>query len=255
MPAHVSLASRFGLVIGGLVCSLVISAPALGQERGGDLQRLLDEVIETKDFTEPMPLKQALQLFYEKFAAKGQDFPILVDVNSFRSSDDGRPNGPYDDEVRLPHVPKVLTTGDALQIIVSQIKSNNGAMLIRNGKVEIVNQADATQSALLRTKIFTRFENTPFADVMQRLSYLSGATIVVDPRLKDARQTPITLNLRGAASLESVLRMAADLANARIVLVLDGGIYVTTPANADAMEKSIRQRKEELEKEKVREAQ
>jgi hypothetical protein len=235
---------RFGVVVASLVCSLGVAAPALGQERKPSLQDLLAKEIETRDFQEPMPLRQALQLLYEKFSVKGLDLPILVDINSFRKGDDGCPNGPYDDEVRLPAIPKVMTTGDALRVITSQVKANNAAVLLRNGMVEIVNQADATLPALLRYKIRVHFDKMPLADAMRRLSHLSGASIVVDPRLKETAQTPISADFRGDVPLEAAVRIIANLANARIVLVNDAAIYVTTPANAETLEKEIRANKD-----------
>jgi tetratricopeptide (TPR) repeat protein len=119
-----------------------------GRDEAKKVQRLLDEVIDTKDFQEPMPLRQALQLFYEKFAAKGQDLPIVVDINAFKEADDSQPNGPYDDEVRLPAVPKTMTMGTALRLILSQVKSNNATYLIRRNFIEVT-----TNDRLLADKV------------------------------------------------------------------------------------------------------
>jgi hypothetical protein len=101
-----------------------------GRAKAKKLRHLLEGVIEAKDFQDPMPLKQALQLFYEKFAARGQDLPILVDINAFKEADEANPNGPYDDEVRLPAVPRTMTMGSALRLILSQIKSDNATYVI-----------------------------------------------------------------------------------------------------------------------------
>src|SRR5262249_47196078 len=100
------------------------------------------------DFQEPMPLKQALQLFYEKFAAKGQDLPIIEDVNAFKEGDDAQPNGPYDDEVKLPSVPRTMTMGTALRLLLSQVKSNNATYLIRRNFIEVT-----TNDRLLAEKV------------------------------------------------------------------------------------------------------
>jgi hypothetical protein len=101
------------------------------------IQRLLDETTGTAEFINPMPLKQALQLFYERFAARGQDLPIVVDINAFKEAGDAQPNSPYDDEVKLPAVPKIMAMDTALRLILSQIKSKNADYLIRGDFIEL----------------------------------------------------------------------------------------------------------------------
>ncbi len=137
-----------------------------GREEAKKIQRLLEEVIETKDFQEPMPLKQALQLFYEKFAAKGQDLPILVDINAFREGDDAQPNGPYDDEVKLPSVPKTMTMGTALRLILAQVKSNNATYLIRRNFIEVT-----TNDRFLADKVLRVY---PVGDLVLPLTQIQG---------------------------------------------------------------------------------
>ncbi len=108
------------------------------------IRRLLHDTIETKDFADPMPLKQALQLFYEKFAAKGQDLPILVDIKAFQ--DAAQPNGPIDDEVHLPPVPRFMQMETALRLILSQVKSNNADYLIRGKFIEVTTHDRAVRN-------------------------------------------------------------------------------------------------------------
>jgi len=247
---------RASLAFAMLCTGIALSPPALAQEKEPartSVADMLGLAFETKDFTQPMSLKEFLQLIYEKCAIKGIDLPILVDVNSFREGPDAQPAGPYEDEIRLPAIPKTMTLGQVLQLAVSQIKSNNGAISVRNGGIVIETRKSASLAARLREPVLARFDKTPFSEVMQRLSDMTGASILLDPRLKEKAQAPITADFRGDVPLESALRAVADMAELRIVLLIEGGIYVTTPANADALEKSIRQRKEELEKEKARE--
>ncbi len=137
-----------------------------GRAEAKKIERLLKEVIETKDFQEPMPLKQALQLFYEKFAAKGQDLPILVDINAFREGDDSQPNGPYDDEVKLPPVPKTMTMGTALRLLLSQVKSNNATYLIRRNFIEVT-----TNDRLLSEKVLRVY---PVGELVMPISSMGG---------------------------------------------------------------------------------
>src|SRR5882724_3232451 len=95
-----------------LIAVVIAAGPAHSQSRAvaeaAALTRMIeDEVIETKDFTNPMTMKDALQHFYEMFAAKGKELPILVDIRAFRSEDETAPNV-YDVQVQLPTVPKQL---------------------------------------------------------------------------------------------------------------------------------------------------
>jgi hypothetical protein len=228
---------------------------ALGQgnhSAKGHAADVLALPLETKDFLEPMPLKNFLQLIYENCAARGVDLPILVDIGSFKEEDDSQPNGPYDDETKLPPVPKTLTIGHALQLGLSQIKSNNGTFIVRNGTIVVMTRRRASLAARLREPVLTRFEKTPLTEVMQRLSDMTGATVLLDPRLHEKAQTPITADFRGDVPLESALRAVADMADLRIVLLIEGGVYVTTPANAEALEKQIRERRKELDNEKAK---
>ncbi len=245
MSRRCRLVARTGVLAACLACTLAIAAPATGQQNRAPLHDLLAMEIETKDFQEPMPLKQAMLLLSQKFAAKGLDLSILIDAGRFAKPSGADAVDIGNDEVHLPYSPKVLTTGKALQLFISQVKTAKAAMLLRNGMVEIVPQADATPAGLLRSKVQAHFEKTPLVDAVRRLSYLSGASIMLDPRLKETAQTPITADFRGDLSLESALRSVADMADVRIVPLTDGGIYVTTPANAEVLEKQIRPRRQE----------
>lgn len=213
---------------------------------------MLGIVLETQAYTEPMPLKQFLQLIYEQCAAKGADVRILVDISSFKAEEGSEPNGPVDDEITLSAVPKTVTIGQALQIALRQVKSNNATFIVRNGGILVLTRKAAGLAARLREPVAVRFDKTPLSDVMDRLSDMAGATIVLDPRLHEKAQTPVTANFRGDVPLESALRAVADMAELRIVPLIDGGIYVTTPANAEALEKQIRDRQKELDKEKAK---
>src|SRR5205823_5369633 len=44
------------------------------------LIKLMEEPLDMKDFQNPMTLKEALGLLSHKFAAKGKELPVLIDV-------------------------------------------------------------------------------------------------------------------------------------------------------------------------------
>ncbi len=204
---------------------------------------MLATLIETKDFQDPMPFGSAMQPLYEKFAAKGMDLPIIIDAETFNVADLDRTNGIYADEVRLPPVPKLMTTATAMRLIIGQLKTP-AAMVLRNGAVEIVAKKAVRPEALLRYKVLARFNKVPVFEVLRQISDQTGVSVVIDPRAAEKAQTNISADFRGDGSTEAALRMVAEMAELRVVL-MDGGVYVTTPANAEALEKRLRERKEQ----------
>src|SRR6516225_8280894 len=92
-----------------------------------DLIRLLQTPIEMKDFTTPMTLKEAVQLLYEKFAARGTDLAILINVETFTLV--GVSN-PMEVQVSLPALPRQRTLHSVLTQITSQAQAT---YLLRQG--------------------------------------------------------------------------------------------------------------------------
>jgi hypothetical protein len=129
------------------------AGPAHSQSRvvaeNAALARMLDEVIETKDFNNPMVLKDAIALIYEKFALKGKELPIGVDLKSFAiDAVDEQPPTPYDAEVQLPAVPKQMRMHVALRILLDQIPGK-ATFIIRQGHLVIVHPSQVTAKMLL----------------------------------------------------------------------------------------------------------
>jgi hypothetical protein len=202
------------------------------------LTRMLEEVIETKDFTNPMTLKDALQLFYEKYAAKGKEFSIFVDTDSFRRADENSPS-PYEAQVYLHPVPKQMPMFVALRMVLSQVPVK-ATYIIRQGHIEIVPPASATAKALLQERIFTRAEKTPLRDVLDELSALTGAPIVLDARAKDKGKETVSIVLNNM-SLEDSLTVLTEQAGLRFV-TLESGVLVTLPEEAKSIEDRQRRR-------------
>jgi hypothetical protein len=202
------------------------------------LTRLMEEMIETKDFTNPMNLKDALQLFWEKFAAQGKDFPILVDFRAFKSEDADLPT-PYDAQVQLPPVPRRVSMHVALRIILSQVPAN-ATYIIRQGHIEIVPPASATAKALLQQRVFTRADKTPLRDMLDELSALTGAPIVLDARARDKGKELVSIVLNNM-SLEDSLTVLTEQAGLRFV-TLESGVFVTLPEEAKGIEDRQRTR-------------
>jgi hypothetical protein len=75
-------------------------------------------------------------------------------------------------------------------------------------------------------------ENKPLADVIQQLQ-LSGANIVVDPRVKEKLVTPVTLTVNDAR-LMTVLKIVGDMCEVSPAVV-DNVYYLTTRENAERL--------------------
>ncbi len=196
------------------------------------LTRMLEEAIETKNFANPMTMKDALQVFYEMFAAKGKEFPIMVDIRAFRSEDEVAQNV-YDAQVQLPTVPKQMPMHVAFRIMLGQLPMK-ATYLIRQGHIEIVPPASATAKSLLQERIFTRAEKTPLREVLDELSALTGAPIVLDARAKDKGKETVSIVLNNM-SLEDSLTVLTEQAGLRFV-TLESGIFVTLPEEAKSIE-------------------
>jgi hypothetical protein len=248
MSRH-QLAAQSAIALAVLCAGLLLAPAATGQEKS--VQECLGMQVETKDFqVEGLNLREALNLLYQKFSAKGMDLPILVDIKSFRD-DPENPGSPMEDEVRLPAVPRATTLAQALQILLGQVKSNNAAFLVRNGGILITTRENASLQARLREPVAARFDKTPLNEVVQQLSDMIGATILMDPRLKEKAQAPITAEFRGDVTLGAALPVIADMAELRVVN-MDHCLYVTTPTNAETLEQRLRERREETLREKER---
>jgi len=206
--------------------------------------RLLDELVEMKDFQNPMSLKEAIGLLMEKCAGKGKDMPIHVDVASFRGKD---PDGAdlYATQVSFMPYPRQLPLSHVLETMLSKVKCPT-TFLIRNGMVVVTTAKDASVKRLLQRKVMAEFANTPFSLAIEELSAQTGASIVLDNRLGDKLKAPVTASLRNDVTLEATLRMLADMTDLKVVF-LPSGIYVSHPFNAHNMER-------ELAKSKVRDA-
>jgi hypothetical protein len=293
--AHV--AGALAVVSGGLL----LTPPAHAQPKPAAkacVHDILTMEIDTKGLDISIPLKDCLAVLYERIAQKGTEVPIRIDVNAFKEENPDTA-GPNDDDVRLPAVPRSMKLAQILQILTSQIRSGNGAFIARNGSIEITTQERAMLPWLLEERIVARFDKTPFDDVIRQLVEMSGAPIMIDPRVQEKAKTPISAELNGNVALAAFLPILADMAEVRVVRIpmfgvprnkrkveaaaapgagnaefvtvkapalrkiayqdpnaggpadpfpADGCLYVTTPANAEALEHRLRAERAEQAK-------
>ncbi len=199
---------------------------------------MLDEVIETKDFTTPMTLKDAVTLLYEKFAAKGKDFNLLVDVDAFRRVDPDCAS-PYEAMVQLPPVPKQMTMHLAMRVLLSQMPMKT-IYLVRQGHIVILPPERATAQILLQERVFARADKATLREVLDDLAASTGLPIIVDARVKEKAQERVTVMLDNM-SLEDCLTALTAQAGLRFV-TLDSGIFVTAPEDAKNLEERRKKR-------------
>ena len=113
------------------------------------LARMLEEVIDMKDFQNPMTLKEALGLFYEKFAAKGKELAILVDQQAFKD-ENPEAGDIYESPVKFPPYPKQMAMATALKLALSQVQTGNATYLIRRSFIEITTNDKALKDRVIR---------------------------------------------------------------------------------------------------------
>ena len=122
-----------------------------GRGEANSLSRLLDEVIDMKDFRNPMTLQEALGLFYEKFQAKGEgkELPILVDQQAFKDENLEAPDI-LETQVKFPLYPKKMALATALKLALSQVQTGNATYLIRRSFIEITTNERALKDRVIR---------------------------------------------------------------------------------------------------------
>jgi hypothetical protein len=196
---------------------------------------LLDQEIDMRDFQLPMSLKEALGLLYEKLNADGKELPIIVDADAFKREDLDAPDI-YETPVRFPPFPKKMTIGVALQRALKCVASGNATYIVKGGAIEITTFKSASIENLLTTRILANYQNRRLADILRDLSARTGVSILIDPRANVEANRTLSAKFHGDASLAGALRTLTDMADLKAI-VLDGVVYITTPANAESLRK------------------
>jgi hypothetical protein len=107
------------------------------------------------------------------------------------------------------------------------------------------NELMASPEKKLQGKVRGTFDKRPLNAVLHELSESQGATIIIDKRVGDKAKTEITATFRDDVSLLAALRILTEMADLKAV-VLDGAVFVTTPATAEALRKESSPRPTEM---------
>lgn len=96
----------------------------------------------------------------------------------------------------------------------------------------------ASPELVLQRKVSAAFVERPLRDALRELSDLTGASVIMDARAIDKLKTPVTATFHNDTSLGAALQMLAAMADLKL-LVLENGLYVTTPQNAKIIRQEL----------------
>jgi hypothetical protein len=171
---------------------------------------------------EPMKLFEVLQKLESDYG-----FPrCVLNISAFKVEAPDAPD-PNDIEILLRNV-QGLSRAKVLRMILDQIPTNNGAFLVRPTYVEISTTARSMPDAQF---VWGNYQNMPLEVILEDFADQTGVTILVDARAADKAKTPITARLQQETNLATAVRLLADMANLKVVIV-DRTLYVTSPSNA-----------------------
>lgn len=224
----------------------------------------LVERVDFPGFEPNTPLKEALDFLREKYSV-----PIILDEAAFEAM------GVQKVGEQPVHLPKMKNVRFAaiLRLLLKQIKGEQytGGFLVRPDGLEVTGsyvvmgeiyaverspterfggQPD-NENAIIDRGLYSdpivsvEFDKKPLADVLRDLTELHGINVVLDPRAGDKAKTPIALTVNNVLA-DSLVRMLADMSDLRAVPV-NNTYYVTTRANAEAMEAEQAKRKGQVQ--------
>jgi tetratricopeptide (TPR) repeat protein len=120
-----------------------------GRKAADKIARLMDMVIDMKDFQAPMTLKEVLGLLYDKLNADGRELPIIVDADAFKEANPDAPDV-YETQVKFPPVPRKMSIKTALRLALAKVPTDNATYLIRRDYLEITTVDRQTAEKALR---------------------------------------------------------------------------------------------------------
>ncbi len=107
--------------------------------------------------------------------------------------------------------------------------------LVRSDFIEVVPFETATPEALLRSLVNVTFRKEPLENALEQLVDMTGANVLVDPRIKEAGKAPVSAVLQHVP-LDTAVKLLADMVELQVI-EMDNVLYVTTPQNAERLQK------------------
>jgi hypothetical protein len=202
-----------------------VKAPRARKEISADaeLTRMkLSEPMPAAHWADKLPLKEVLRLL-----EKNHGFPKFAINNAAFTLNPGA-EGVHVDEfpIDVPNVPGI-SKDRLLRLILDQVPTGDAAFLVRPNVIEItVNDVTKPEFQF----VDGTFVDVPLEEVLAELSDRTGITILIDARAKEKAKTPITARFQHETNLATAVRLLADMADLKLVVV-DRILYVTLPSN------------------------
>jgi len=165
------------------------------------------------------PLKEVLAFFQERYG-----FQLVVDNESFQT--DLGLSDIENQQVKLPKLAGVRIRA-VLRLILAQV---NGNFWPEDGMLRVVSQKRMEPQFQFRRPIDAVFNKEPVSNAFQILADATGSSIVLDIRVGDKGQKPISASFE-QAPLKTAVLVLSDMADLKMVTI-DNVIYVTTKENA-----------------------
>jgi RNA polymerase sigma factor (sigma-70 family) len=200
------------------------------------LIKSLETRIQTKVFQDAgqMSLKEALEVLVDLARSQyHKELPILVDNEPFKAENPDAPDF-YETKVQFPPFPHEMTIAEALKFILGRVDTKNATFALLPDRILITTYRMTSPAQKLNEKVRGVFEKRPLSAVLRDLSEAVGTSIVVDNRAADKAKTEVSATFLNDIDLAGALRVLTEMADLK-VLVLDGTIYVTTQAQAEAL--------------------
>ena len=227
-----------------LAVSAFLWLPQRCEAQGSDkMLKVLNKGINSKLLSEASPvpsLKEVLSFIaenLEKLHGPDAKLPIQIDAEAFKRENPDAPDI-YDTRVQFPPFPESMTVARALRIALDKVDTKNATYVVLPDHILVTTYDCASAEAKLNERVRGVFKGQ-VAGVLRELSETLGTTIVVDSRVGEKAKTELSVTFLNDIPLAGALRTLTEIADLKVV-VLDGAIFVTTPAHAEALRKEQR---------------
>lgn len=204
-------------------------APVAKNFTASDIVQSLGELIDAREFREPMPLKQALDRIDEILAGRGKRLPFRIDESAFQ--EEAAEADPMADEKVSWICPFFQpSVGQMLVQMLDQTR-RFATIIVRPGWLEVTTRERALPVFRLSASVLLQVRNRPAGLILDDLFLQTGVGVTVDPGVASRLRTPVSVNFVDPIRLEDALSVVLNASNLRYVTI-GRAIYVTTPERA-----------------------
>jgi len=210
-----------------------VSSESVVEQGHRELRQKLDQPIALEmGIDGNTPLRDALEFISDRY-----QLTILIDEQAFKSQRKEKEKNVGDEHVRLPKM-NGIPAGTILSLLAAQV---DGTYLVRPEYVEITTLKRSrpvdwvSSDRDLAPKVNATFDQRPLDRALRQLASSSGINVILDGRVTEkAAQTPITTTFI-QAPVDTAVQLLADMGDLKSV-AMDNMLYVTTKANAEALQ-------------------